>query len=73
VKAKVVTGTAGELWAWELSDNGTVVAADATATNDNGKLVVRQKIPNLEGADTIDFTAVDTVTGEICTAEAVVG
>lgn len=73
VRAQVKTGTAGELWMWALTDNGTTVNADETATGHNGKLVVRETIPNLDGPDTIDFAAVDTVTGETCTVETVVG
>ena len=72
VKAKIKTGTAAEAWDWSVSDNGTTVAADQSTTNSNGKLVVRATIPNLDGTDTVDFTATDTVTGETCTAEAVV-
>lgn len=73
VTAKIKTGVAGEAWDWSISDNGTTVAADQSTTNKNDKLVVRQQISKQDGANTIDFAATDTVTGETCTAEAVVG
>jgi len=73
VQAQIKTGVKGELWDWSISDNGTTVAADQSATDDNDKLVVKASIPNLDGSDTVDFTATNTVTGETCTAEAVVG
>lgn len=71
VKAKIKSDTAGELWFYTIADNGTeVVAGDAT-TSKSGKLTVRQSIPNQDGADTIDFTATDSVTGETCVAQVV--
>jgi len=73
VRAQIKTGTPGELWVWTLTDNGTTVNTDETSTGHNGKLVVRETIPNLDGTDTIDFTAVDSVTGETCTVETMVG
>lgn len=73
VTAKVATGVAGEAWDWTISDNGTQVAGDESSTGSDGKLVVRATVPNLDGSDTVDFAATDTVTGETCTAEAVVG
>src|SRR5262245_12139536 len=72
VQAQVKTGVVGEAWDWSISDNGTTVAADQSTTDTNGKLVVRATIPNLDGTDTVDFAATDTVTGETCTAEAIV-
>src|SRR5262245_54391581 len=73
VAAQVKTDVAGEVWDWSISDNGVVVASDSTATGKNGKLVVRATVANPDGTDTIDFLASDTVTGESCMAEAVVG
>jgi hypothetical protein len=73
VTAKIKTGVAGEAWDWTISDNGSTVAADESVTNADNKLIVRATVPNLEGSDTIDFSATDTVTGEVCTAEDVVG
>lgn len=69
VKAKAKTDVGGELWTYSIADNGSeVVAGDAT-TSKGGKLTIRQTIPNLDGADTIDFTATDSVTGETCVAQ----
>lgn len=72
VHAQVKTAVAGEAWDWSMSDNGTTVAADQSLTDDDGNLNVKATIANLDGSDTIDFAATDTVTGETCTAEAVV-
>ena len=69
VKAKVKTDVGGELWSFTVADNGSEVAAGDATTGKNGKLTVRQSIPNLDGADTIDFTATDSVTGETCVAQ----
>ena len=71
VKAKVKTDTGGELWTYTIADNGSDVAAGDATTSKNGKLTLRQSIPNLDGADTIDLTATDSVTGETCMAEVV--
>ncbi len=71
VKAKVATNIAGETWSYTIADNGTTVAAGDVTTTKNGRLDVRQSIPNLEGSDTIDLAAIDSVTGETCTAEVV--
>ncbi len=68
VKAKIATDVGGEAWAYGIADNGTTVVAGDATTRKNGKLVVRQSIPNLEGTDTIDYTATDSVTGETCSA-----
>lgn len=71
VEAKVKSDTGGEPWTYTIADNGTeVVAGDAT-TSKSGKLTVRQSIPNQDGADTIDFTATDSVTGETCVDQVV--
>lgn len=69
VKAQVKTDAAGELWTFDVSDNGSSVATGDGTTAKNGKLKVKASIPNLEGTDTIGFTATDSVTGETCTAE----
>src|SRR6478735_6360414 len=61
VKAKIKTDVAGELWDWSVSNNGTTVASGETATGSNDKLVVRQRIDKVDGTNTIDFTATDTV------------
>jgi hypothetical protein len=71
VKAKIATGVAGETWTYSISDNGTVVVEGDATTNDDGKIKGTFKIPNLEGTDTIDLSATDTVTGETCSAELV--
>jgi hypothetical protein len=69
VKAKIKTDTGGEAWSYSIADNGaTVVSGDAT-TAKNGKLRIRESIPNLDGPDTVDLTATDSVTGETCMAE----
>jgi hypothetical protein len=69
VTAQVKTDVANEAWDWSISDNGTTVANDESSTRKNDKLVVRQTLANLDGTDTVDFTATDSVTGETCTAE----
>jgi len=69
VKAKVKTDVGGEMWTYTIADNGTEVVAGDGTTSKNGKLSVRQSIPNLDGADTIDFIATDSVTGETCIAQ----
>ena len=71
VKAKVDSGVAGELWLWTVSDNGSEVAAGESTTDGDGKFKVKQTIADLEGDDTISFTATDTVTGETCIGEVV--
>jgi len=72
VQAKVKTDVAGEAWTYSLSDNAVVVASGDATTNEDGNFKVKTTIPNLEGTDTIDLIATDTVTGETCTAEVVV-
>jgi hypothetical protein len=69
VKAKIATGVAGEVWTYSLSDNGTTVVAGDATTGDNGKIKGTFKIANLDGTDTVDISATDTVTGETCAAE----
>jgi len=69
VRAKVKSDPAGELWAWTITDNAVPAATGENTTNRQGNFSVRESIPNQEGSDTINFTAVDTVTGETCTAE----
>jgi hypothetical protein len=71
VKAKIETGVAGEAWTYSISDNGTTVVEGDATTGADGKLKGAFKIPNLEGTDTIDLSATDTVTGETCSAELV--
>jgi hypothetical protein len=69
VKAKVKTQQGSEAWAWVITDNGLPAAEGTDDTAKNGKLTVRESIPNLEGPDMVNFTATDTVTGEVCTAD----
>jgi len=71
VKAKVATDVAGETWSYTLADNGAPVAAGDATTNKNGKFKAKASIPNLEGTDTLDFTATDSVTGETCVGQVV--
>jgi predicted secreted protein len=71
VKAKVATDVAAEAWSYSIADNGSTVVADVATTGSDGKFKVKATIPNLEGTDTVDVTATDSVTGETCTAEAV--
>ena len=71
VKAKVATDVAGELWVYAIADNSVPVATGEETTGSNGKFKVKAKIANLEGTDTIDFSAIDSVTGETCTAQVV--
>jgi hypothetical protein len=49
-----------------IADNGTTVAEGDATTNEDGNLMGTFKISNLEGTDTIDLLATDTVTGETC-------
>lgn len=69
IKAKVKGGVAGETWTYVIADNGTEVVGGDETSRKNGKFVVRESFPNLEGTDTINFTITDTATGETCTAE----
>ena len=71
IKAKVATGVAGETWTYSISDNGTEVAAGDATTNKDGKLKAKVLTANLDGTDTIDATATNTVTGETCAGEVV--
>ena len=71
VKAKIATGVAGETWTYIIADNGATVIEGEATTNEDGKLKGAFKIPNLEGTDTIDISATDTVTGETCSAQLV--
>lgn len=69
VSAKIKGGQKGDDITYVISDNGTPVATGDQTTSKNGQTTIRESIPNLEGTDTIDFTATDSVTGEVCTAE----
>jgi hypothetical protein len=69
VKAKIKSNGAGEQWDYTIADNGTTVVTDSATSNDNGTVKIRASIPNLDGADTIDLSATNAVTGEVCTAE----
>jgi hypothetical protein len=71
VKAQVKTGVAGEAWTFSIADNGTPVAEGDATTGPDGKLKGSFKFANLDGTDTIDLTATDTVTGETCSAQLV--
>jgi hypothetical protein len=72
VTAKVKTGQGDETWAWVITDNGLPAAEGTEDAHKNGKLTVRESIPNLEGPDMVNFTATDTVTGEVCSADVTV-
>jgi len=69
VTAQVKSHQADETWAWVISDNAVPVAQGDEDTNKKGDFTVRESIPNQEGNDTVNFTAVDSITGETCTAE----
>jgi len=72
LQAKVRTDTGNEMWTYSISDNAVEVVAGDVTTNEGGNLKVKTMIADLEGTDTIDFTATDSVTGETCTGEVVV-
>ena len=65
------TGVSGEAWTFSIADNGTTVAEGDATTGADGKLKGAFTFPNLDGTDTIDLTATDTVTGETCSAQLV--
>lgn len=69
IKAKVTGGMAGDTWTYVITDNGTEVVVGDETSGKNGKFIIRESIPNLEGTDTINFTTTDSVTGEVCTAD----
>ncbi len=71
VKTQIATGVGGEAWTYSIADNGTTVIAGDATTAGNGKLKGKFVIANLDGTDTLDLSATDTVTGETCTAQLV--
>jgi hypothetical protein len=71
VKFRISTAMGGEVWDWQISDNGTVAATGESTTDSNGNFQEKQSIPNLKGPDTVDLLATNTVTGETCMGEVV--
>jgi hypothetical protein len=67
VHFRIVTGTGGETWDWQILDNGTEEASGQSTTGSNGVLQVRQSVHNQKGPDVITLQATDEVTGETCT------
>jgi len=72
IKAKINGGVAGETWTYSIADNGTTVVEGEATTDGDGKIKGKFVIANLDGTDTLDLAATDTVTGETCTAQVVI-
>ena len=59
----------GQVWDWQISDNGMDIKTGQSVSDQGGNVTVRRRIPNQQGSDVVDFTATNTTTGEVCTGE----
>jgi hypothetical protein len=59
-----------DLWNGMISDNGTVVKEGTGRAND--ELARRRNIANLDGPDTIMFSATNTMSGQTCEGQVIV-
>jgi hypothetical protein len=61
----------GDTWKVTITDNGAAVAhANKTTVAPSGSFVMRARIPNLAGSDTVTAQAKNVSTGETCSATA---
>ena len=70
VRLAVRGGRAGQRWNIFMDDNGTGFFAGYRITDVGGFWVVRRRVRNLVGTDTIRFGAHNVVTGETCRGRA---
>ena len=70
VRLAVRGGRAGQRWNIFMDHNGTGFFAGYRISGDGGAWVVRRRVPNLAGTDTIRFGAHNVVTGETCSGRA---
>ena len=71
VEVRVDTGHAGQVWAWQIMDNGTlaVEGQSRTGQSSNGRFEVQRRIPNNQGVDQIQLTASNAASGESCVGQ----
>jgi hypothetical protein len=68
---EVDQNVAGDTWKVTITDNGTVVArANKTTAAPSGSFVMRARISNRAGTDTVSAEAKNLSTGETCSATA---
>ncbi len=76
VSFRISSHEGGQTWDWTLTDRGfhrsDVVASGEDTAASNGKLDVKQTIPNPLGPDLIRLDATNAATGETCTGHVVV-
>ena len=70
VRLAVRDGAAGQRWNIFMDHNGTGFFAGYRISDVNGFWVVRRRVRNLVGTDTIRFGAHNVVTGETCRGRA---
>jgi len=67
VSFKIRTDTGGEVWDWQILDNGIDGTSGQDTTDSNGDFQESRSVPNQKGPDVITLNATNTVTGETCT------
>ena len=70
VRLAVRGGRAGQRWNIFMDHNGTGFFAGYRISGEDGAWVVRKRVPNLAGTDTIRFGAHNVATGETCSGRA---
>lgn len=70
VRLAVRGGRAGQRWNIFMDHNGTGFFAGHRISGENGAWVVRRRVPDLAGTDTIRFGAHNVATGETCSGRA---
>jgi hypothetical protein len=70
VRLAVRGGRAGQRWNIFMDHNGTGFFAGYRISGEDGAWVVRQRVRNLAGIDTIRFGAHNVATGETCNGRA---
>lgn len=68
VEFEVDSNVVGQTWAWQLLDNGALVArASSVTAAPSGSFSVRRLIADRAGTDRVRFRATNAGTGESCT------
>jgi hypothetical protein len=70
VRLAVRGGRAGQRWNIFMDHNGTGFFAGHRISGENGSWVVRRRVPDLAGTDTIRFGAHNVASGETCRGRA---
>ncbi len=68
VRFVIAGGAAGQEWNIFMDHNEEGFFAGSRISGDDGLVVVRRRVADLDGPDTIRATAHDTATGETCRA-----